>query len=103
MGVDRSDRLIRRFRVSILAVLFPWSLKIPVTDSRVERPKSGVFCPSSMLDGDPDFGCLCAFDLGVKEPNLFDLDVGLVKISTEGVPRRTGSVKSGDTKLSIVT
>ena len=101
MGVDRSDRLIRRFRVSILALLR--SLKIPVTDSRVERPKSGVFCPSSMLDGDPDFGCLCAFDLGVKEPNLFDFDVGLVKISTEGVLRQAGCVKSGNTKLPIVT
>ena len=54
-----------------------------------------------MFDGDPDFGRLCPFELGIKEPDLFNFDVGFMQMSNNGVLGRTGRVKSGDTKLPV--
>ena len=60
-----------------------WSAKIPVIDARVERPKGGILCPLSMFDGNSDLGCLCVLELRIEEPDLFDLNSGLMEVSAD--------------------
>ena len=76
---------------------FFWSREIPVTDPRVKGPESRIFGPLSVFDCDPNFSCFCAFNLGVEEPDVRDLDPRPMQVTFDLIDGRR-LMETGDTK-----
>ena len=67
------------------SILFLCPGKVPVSDSRMERPDSGVFSSHLLFFFDSNFRGFGPFDIRDEEPDLLDLDALCVEVAANFV------------------
>ena len=65
--------------------LFFVETKIPVSYKTVNGPESRVFCSVLMLPRNPNLCSLGSFDLRIEDPNVSNLNPGLVEVTADQI------------------